>query len=176
MKTEEELRRQRRRAWIVIAIVLLVAGIPIVTLRFVARRHRVPTGSMRPTIHQHDQVLVNQLAYAFGAKPQAGEVVGFRDKGSKFLYRVVAVPGDRVEMQENVLIVNGSRRSEPYIILDPEIPAVRTFAQVTVPPRSYFVLGDNRDNANDSRFRGFIREDQIFGRMFYVLHVGECDE
>ncbi|MGZ5434161.1 MAG: signal peptidase I [Thermoanaerobaculia bacterium] len=59
-------------------------------------------------------------------------------------------------------------------MLTPDIPAVRSFGPVTVPQGHYFFLGDNRDNANDSRFQGFIAEGDIRGRMGFVLHLGDC--
>ncbi len=88
----------------------------------------------------------------------------------------MAGPGDTIEMRDNILFMNGKRRHEPYTMITPDIPAVRSFGPLTVPAGHYFLLGDNRDNANDSRFQGFIAEEQILGRMIYVLHVGRCDE
>jgi signal peptidase I len=81
------------------------------------------------------------------------------------IHRIVGAPGDTLEMRDNVLLRNGKRVVEPYIMLTPDIPAVRSFGPVEVPPGNYFLLGDNRDNANDSRFQGFIPEGKIRGRI-----------
>jgi signal peptidase I len=78
MKSEEELRRERRIAWIVAAILVPISATFYITVKFVIKNHRVPTSSMRPTIHPGDRVVVNQLAYAFGEKPRAGDVVSYR--------------------------------------------------------------------------------------------------
>ena len=175
MKSEDELRRERRLAWIVVSILVPMAAAFYITVRFVTPNHLVPTGSMIPTVHRRDRVFVHRLADAFGRKPRAGDVVTYRLE-ALFLHRVVAGPGDTIEMRDNILFVNGKQRHEPYTMTTPDIPAVRSFGPLTVPAGHYFLLGDNRDNANDSRFRGFIAEEQILGRMVHVLHVGQCDE
>lgn len=174
MKSEDELRRERRRGWMIIAILLPPAIVFFVTLKFITTQHLVPTGSMIPTVHERDRVFVSRFAYAFGEKPQVGDVVLYRQK-ELFLHRIVAGPGDTLELRDNVLFLNGKQRQEPYIIETPDIPAVRTFGPVTVPADHYFLMGDNRDNANDSRFQGFISDEQIKGKMIHVLHVGRCE-
>ena len=177
MKSEGELRRERRWALIAAAIVALPVVALYATLKFITPRFHVPTESMRPTIHGGDHVFVNRLAYELGEKPKRGDVVGYQaPDGSRMLHRAMAGPGDTIELRHNVLIVNGAPLRERYIIITPEVPAVRTFSPLSIPAGHYFVLGDNRDNANDSRFQGPIAEENIFGRMFYVLHVGRCEE
>jgi signal peptidase I len=152
-----------------------IAVIAWLALRFVIGFSRIGGNSMAPTIHRGDQVSVNRAAYRFGAKPQVGDVASYRTlKRKLFIHRIVGGPGDTLEMRDNVLFRNGKRVGEPYITLTPDIPAVRSFGPVEVPDGHYFFLGDNRDNANDSRFQGFTAEADIRGRMGFVLHVGEC--
>ena len=166
----------------------------------------VPTGSMKPTIQEGDRVVVNKLAYdlkipfttisvAKWGDPTRGDIVVLFSPvdGTRLVKRVVAIPGDNVEMRDNQLFVNGqaARQSPiaivssddygPAYVLDedltghthqmmvtPEIPAVRSFGPIEVPEGNYFVLGDNRDNSNDSRFIGFIERRRIVGEAVAV--------
>lgn len=170
MKSVQALRRERRIGLIVSIPLVSIALVAWLTLKFVMGFSRVGATSMAPTIHRGDRVSINRAAYRFGRKPRVGDVASYRTlKGELFLHRIVGVPGDTIEMRDNVLFRNGKRIDEPYIMLTPNIPAVRSFGPVEVPP-----LGDNRDNANDSRFQGYTAERDIRGRMGYVLHIGEC--
>lgn len=166
----------------------------------------VPTGSMKPTIQEGDRVVVNKLAYDLKIpfttinvvkwdNPKRGDIVVLFSPadGTRLVKRVVAVPGDQVEMRNNQLFVNGQLAKQSTIeesespdhgkayVLDedlyghihkmmvtPDIPAVRSFGPVTVPKDHYFVLGDNRDNSNDSRFIGFIERRRIVGKAVAV--------
>ena len=165
----------------------------------------VPTGSMKPTIQEGDRVVVNKLAYdlkipfttinvAKWGDPDRGDIVVLFSPldGTRLVKRVVAIPGDKVEMRDNQLFVNGNLAKQSPILsgttdgeathvvdedlygrkhrlmLTPEIPAVRSFGPVLVPQGSYFVLGDNRDNSNDSRFIGLIERRRIVGKAVAV--------
>lgn len=177
MKTADELRRERRIG-IIISLAVLTLGLTAwLAVKFLTGFSRVGGSSMEPTIHRGDRVAVNRLAYVLGTKPRVGEVASywtpFREH---FIHRIVAGPGDTLVMRDNVVFRNGKRLEEPYIMLTPDVEAVRDFGPVTVPSGHYFFLGDNRDNSNDSRFLGFIPEDDIRGRMGHVLHIGDCTE
>ncbi|HEY0158054.1 MAG TPA: signal peptidase I [Thermoanaerobaculia bacterium] len=176
MKTERELRRERRIGLIVSITLASLGVVAWLTLKFVLGFSRVGASSMAPTIHRGDRVSVNRAAYRFGGKPRVGDVASYRAlQGELFLHRIVGGPGDTVELRDNVLFRNGKRIDEPYIMVTPDVAAVRSFGPIEVPPGHYFFLGDNRDNANDSRYQGFTEEKDIRGRMGYVLHIGDCD-
>jgi len=167
----------------------------------------VPTGSMKPTIQEGDRVVVNKLAYdlkipfttvnvAKWDDPKRGDIVVLFSPadGTRLVKRVVALPGDQVEMRDNQLFVNGqpARQSPVSVdqteqlgtayILDEDLVGhmhkmmitpdinnpVSTFGPVVVPDGHYFVLGDNRDNSNDSRYIGFIQRRRIVGKAVAV--------
>ena len=173
----------------------------------------VPTGSMKPTIIEGDRIFVNKLAYdlkipfttvhlAKWSDPKRGEIVVFDSPkdGTRLVKRVVAVPGDTVQLSQNVLSINGQpaqygtldqdtidqliaqeRNAHGYaieslgdvkhaVMSTPAIEsAMRSFGPVTVPPGSYFMLGDNRDNSADSRYIGFVPRSNIVGRSSRVI-------
>lgn len=165
----------------------------------------VPTGSMKPTIQEGDRVVVNKLAYDLKVPfttikivkwddPKRGDIVVLFSPvdGTRLVKRVVAIPGDQVEMRDNQLFINGRLAKQSpialtssegssaevlaedlyghshQVMLTPEIPAVRSFGPIAVPEGNYFVLGDNRDNSNDSRFIGFIERRRIVGKAVAV--------
>jgi len=178
----------------------------------------VPSGSMRPTILEGDVVLVNRLAYDFKlpltditlahiADPQRGDIVTFISPkdGVRLIKRLVAVPGDVVEMHNDMLSINGQRADYTGIqslreeVLDGlTVDAVRAqeniagqrrtvqflngigsrrdFGPVTVPANQYFMLGDNRDNSADSRFIGFVSRERLIGRAHHILLSADIKE
>jgi signal peptidase I len=190
----------------------LVTVIVITSFRSaVADWNYVPTGSMKPTILVGDRIVVNKLAYDLKipfttwhllewAHPERGEVVVFYapHNGVRYVKRVIAVPGDEVEMRDNQLFVNGEPASyEPLpdevrdqipgaeqgnhifareqvggdehpIMVTPDRESIRSFEPLIVPAGQYFVMGDNRDNSLDSRWFGFLARDLIVGRATAV--------
>jgi len=171
----------------------------------------IPTGSMRPTLLEGDVVLVNRLAYDFKipltdiavaklGDPQRGDVITFTSPvdGVRLIKRLVGVPGDTVEMRDEVLFVNGkaAEYSAPRSVSEamdygrtvnglrtterlegnertvqflPAISAKRNFGPISVPADSYFFLGDNRDNSADSRYIGVVPRRLLIGRAHHIL-------
>ncbi|MBD5779365.1 signal peptidase I [Pelagicoccus sp. NFK12] len=203
-----------RRQWSEWRSTILVILLGIVPLKSsFADWNWVPTSSMNPTILEGDLVYVNKLAYDLRVPltlkrlsrwgdPEAGDIVVLfsPEDGTRLVKRVVGVPGDTLEMRNNILFVNGQRlRYEvlPERVFDGleadlraravfakeslgdrehavmAIPAVvterRSFARLQVPEGKYFVMGDNRDLSQDSRYFGFADREQIVGEATAVI-------
>ena len=172
----------------------------------------VPTGSMNPTIMEGDLIFVNKVAYdlrvpltlrrlAKFSDPERGDIViCFSPEDQiRLVKRVIAVPGDTIEMKNNKLLLNGkaidytplessysqylpAKLKDSCILAKenlhglshpvmsvPGIRAVRSFGPITIPQDSYFVMGDNRDMSKDSRFFGFVERKAIVGKAKFVI-------
>jgi len=136
---------------------------------------RIPAEAMLPTLEVGDFVFVDKRP--IGKDPSRGDVIAFdypEDPRRQYLKRVVAVGGDRVEIRDKVLLINGREQSESYVIhIDPsthpgEFDPRDNFGPYTVPRNSYFVLGDNRDNSNDSRFWGPVKRSLVNGTVLGI--------
>jgi len=147
---------------------LVIAGlVALCTIAFVGRPFHVEGPSMQPLLRDGDRILVDKLTYRFRSI-ERGEVVVFwypLDPSQSFVKRVVAGPGDRVELRSGQLIVNGQSVDERYLA-----PGNRDDAEVAsheVSPGHYYVLGDHRNQSNDSRSWGEVPEKYIYGRALW---------
>lgn len=144
---------------------------------FVLTLAHIKGRSMLPTLHDRDFALVWRLPYLF-CPPRRGDIVVCHYPGRKmkrfpflpqaFAKRVIGLPGDTVEWLEGELLLNGAPLREPY--LDPARCRIqRTRPPLTLGPGEFYVLGDNRDNSNDSRSVGPIRQRAIRGRVVCLV-------
>lgn len=171
----------------------------------------IPSGSMRPNLLEGDVVFVNRLAYDFKvpltdivvariADPKRGDIVTFSSpkNGTRLIKRIIALPGDQVEMRNEILFVNGqaAEYSEHEMLLEPRengndiealrvtetigqdkrrvqwlagVPARNTFGPAKVPAGNFLMLGDNRDNSADSRYFGFVPRHLLIGQAQRIL-------
>jgi signal peptidase I len=130
---------------------------------FVAQPTLVRGYSMEPTLHQEERLLVEKLSYRFHA-PQRGDIVVLKvaQEPIPLVKRVIGLPGETVEIRQGKVYVNGQHLDEPYLGQTPygNMPARQ------VPAGSVFVLGDNRNNSNDSRYFGVVPLDDIVGKAW----------
>jgi len=143
-------------------LTLQLAILGLLIAAFFVRASQVLGLSMAPQIVSGEYVLINTFAYHF-SPPHRGDIVAFRhDDGTHevFIKRIEAVPGDRIRIDRGVVYLNGSAVDEPYV----RFADTRSFPEVTIPPGSVFVLGDNRANSEDSRFFGPVPGDSLIGR------------
>ncbi len=164
----ERGRRKRQGDFSELLVTLGVALILVfgVVRPFVVEAFRIPTESMVPTLEVGDRVFVNKFVYRY-FEPERGDIVVFDSlagDGQTLIKRVVGLPGDTVEVQDNLLLVNGEPQEEPY--LNEEFPSVGSYGPTEVPQGHVFVMGDNRGNSGDSRVFGPVPLDYVKGEAF----------
>ena len=171
---------------LVIAVVLA-----LFVRTFVFQAFSIPTGSMEPNLLVGDHLIVNKMVFAptlTGPERwvlptrdvQRGDVVVFKypqDPERDFIKRVIGLPGDRLELRRKVLYINGEPLAEPYVhFLEPPPAAGASpsddlrvsYGPVTVPTGQFFMMGDNRDNSEDSRYWGFLPAGYVKGKALFI--------
>jgi signal peptidase I len=130
---------------------------------FVAQPTLVRGYSMEPTLHQEERLLVEKISYRF-RQPQRGDIIVLKvaQEPIPLVKRVIALPGETVEIRQGKVYVNGQHLDEPYL---GQTPYGNMNAR-QVPAGSIFVLGDNRNNSNDSRAFGMVPLDDILGKAW----------
>ncbi|HEY5651878.1 MAG TPA: signal peptidase I [Acidimicrobiia bacterium] len=188
----EQAEEQHRSFWRELPVLVLVALVIAVLIKtFIVQAFWIPSGSMQDTLEINDRVLVSKLSYRFG-EVERGDVVVFDDpRGtanresvmesvlrnlaesvglstpkSEFIKRIVALPGETIEIADGRVLVDGVPLDEPYVH-----PGSRMldFGPEVIPAGRYFVMGDNRNRSQDSRSFGPIEEESVVGRAFVVL-------
>jgi len=155
---------------------------------FILQAFKIPSGSMKPTLQIGDHILVNKFIY--GVKipyfrnmlipfrdPKRGDIVVFiypEDRSKDFIKRVVGISGDTIEIRNKTIYLNGLPYKDNFgvyletFIIPGSIQPRDNFGPVTVPPKSVFVMGDNRDQSYDSRFWGFVELKDVMGKAFVI--------
>jgi len=175
---------------------IIIALILAFTIRaFVVQAFEIPSSSMEDTLAIGDRILVNK--FLFGTKipltdirilpvraPKPGDVIVFEfpeDPSKDFIKRVVGTPGDRIQVVDKQVYVNGKPYLNPHEVHKDAViyPAAHGHRDntdvITVPADSYFVMGDNRDNSYDSRFWGFVTRGKIKGQAFMKYWSWDSD-
>jgi signal peptidase I len=175
-------RATGKAAWICIAV-LVVSGIlsgvltDHVIKRFLVQAYRIPSSSMAPTLIPGDLILANKLVPTFRGVHR-GEIIVFRyppDPKRSFAKRVIAGPGETVHVRDQEVYLNGKHLDEPYVKSEPRPSLGRSpfcgFAYgcepTMIPANSYFVMGDNRHNSQDSRYWGPVPGHLVLGVVYF---------
>ena len=193
-KKKEKKKKSIKREileWILTLVAAVLIALPI--RAFVFELVRVDGGSMDNTLANGEIMFVTKFDYAStwlclpwqdaeakeqakrittGGEPERFDVVICRYPGrgdTNFVKRIVGLPGDTVELRNGYLYVNGELYEEPYIDDSYRTGWLNTFGPYTVPEGEYFVMGDHRNNSNDSRSQGPIKRDMIIGHVRTIL-------
>src|ERR1700761_9241810 len=129
---------------------------------------RVEGTSMLPMLEDQDRLFINKIAYRVG-DIHRGDVVVFeypRDHAKSYIKRVIALPGDKLRIDDGQVYVNGVRLKEPYV--PNRFADDRSLAQTVLAPNQYFVMGDHRSISSDSREFGPVDRDLIYGKAVFV--------
>ncbi len=154
------------RLWI--RDITFAASIPVLVMLFLYQPVRVEGTSMLPRLEDHDRLFINKFVYQIEAIHR-GDVVVFHyplDPEKSYIKRVIALPGDRLWIDEGQVWLNGKPLRENYV---PEkYRDGRSMAEMVVPPDSYFMMGDHRSISSDSREFGPVERDLIYGKAVFV--------
>jgi signal peptidase I len=195
-----EFKKSTGREYFESIVIAVILALFIRT--FVVQAFKIPTGSMENNLLVGDHLLVNKFVFAPTAGPierallptqpiHRGDVIVFKypeEPERDFIKRVIGLPGETLELRHKQVYINGSRIDEPYVhflqppsLVDQEVASYdvrERYGPVTVPPDQYFVMGDNRDNSQDSRYWGFLPRDYVKGKalMVYWSYKTDRDE
>ena len=158
---------EEAKDWLISIVIAVVLAFFI--REFIVELYIVDGPSMRPTLQSQQRLVVNKFIYRF-REPEKGEILVFqypRDPSRDFIKRVIAVPGDTVEIKDGRVLVNDQVLSEDYILEKTR----GDYPKSTVPQGTVFVMGDNRNNSEDSRFAdvGFVPDALIKGKAVLVF-------
>jgi signal peptidase I len=142
----------------------------IFVILFVYQPVKVEGTSMMPTLGDKERIFINKFAYRFGIESiQRGDMAVFQypnDPSKSYIKRIIAVPGDTVQIDNGIVTLNGKILDEPYV---PEMYRdTMSQPEVVVPPDHYYVLGDHRSMSNDSRAWGLVERHFIYGKAAFV--------
>ncbi|MGE0043232.1 MAG: signal peptidase I [Vicinamibacterales bacterium] len=187
--TEATFRKSTLREYFESIVVAVILALFVRT--FIFQAFKIPTGSMEPNLLVGDHLLVNKFVFGpsaldaeLGVLPmrpiRRGDVIVFKfpeEPDRDFIKRVIGLPGETVELRNQQVYIDGTPIDEPYAhYLFPPVPDgeggggdVRDhYGPVTVPDGHYFMMGDNRDNSEDSRYWGFLPQSYVKGRALVI--------
>lgn len=198
LKRSDKPLKQKSIAREYIEAIIFALIIALLIRSFIVQAFKIPSGSMKNTLLIGDHILVSKFAYGIHIPneipftniklfpdirllpkdPNRGDVIVFKfpkDETRDFIKRVVGIPGDKIQLVRQKLYVNDKPVDEPYIIHgDPASPGSDPISPrddlgpILVPPGHLFMMGDNRENSQDSRFWGFLDINKVKGRAFVI--------
>ena len=185
----KEYRKSTAREYFESICVAVILALFVRT--FVVQAFKIPTGSMENNLLIGDHLLVNKFVFAPTATAveetllpidpiERGDIIVFKypeDPERDFIKRTIGLPGETIELRNKKVFIDGTMLDEPYVqyLWTPsdeegtfDFDVRMTYGPVTVPEGQYFMMGDNRDNSQDSRYWGFLPREYIKGKALFV--------
>lgn len=154
------------REWVIPIVIAFIIALAI--NKYLFFKILVPTESMYPTIKVQDRIFVTRVYHPENLK--RGDIVVFYsdELGERLVKRLIGLPGDRIDIKNGIVYINGKKYEEPYVVNKDDYTSSETFV---VPSKEYFFLGDNRPNSLDSRYwqYSYIKADKIEGKAIFTL-------
>lgn len=179
-KAGEKQKKSLFREYLEAAIIAIFLALFI--RAFVIQAFKIPSGSMEPTLLVGDHILVNKFVYGIKApfinktiipisKPKRGDIAVFiypLDKKKDFIKRVIGLPGEKIEIINNNIFINGNLFNDQFGVYEKDTKRNKKLGPITVPANSIFVMGDNRDHSYDSRYWGVVPLGLLKGKAIII--------
>jgi len=194
--TEDNTPKPKTKTKEYIESIIIAILIALFIRTFIICAYKIPSRSMVPTLLVGDHILVSKFIYGVKIpllrttiipvrEPKRGEIIVFiypHDRSKDFIKRVIGVAGDKIEIKNKKIFINDKEYSDSFgtysdtMIYPSSMQPRDNFGPVTVPEKSLFVMGDNRDESLDSRFWGFVDLKDVEGKAFIIYWSWNRDE
>jgi len=186
VKVRSKINRSVLREYVEAIVFALILA--LIIKAFVIQAYKVDSGSMNPTLIEGDRMLINKFIYGTRVPfsdtklfpiraPKRGDIVVFEypnDRRVHYIKRLIGLPGDKLKIEDKILYINGEKfevenaQFKDTMIL-PSVAGPRdNFDSITIPPNSFFMMGDNRDNSSDSRYWGYVDKSELVGNAVII--------
>jgi len=139
--------------------------------------HKNVSMNMAPILNAGDLIATDTRGYILGYTPERGEIITFqypKDPSVIYVKRVIGLPGEKIAIHSGVPYINGKAIIESYVPIESKVKHYsQTMEEVVIPKNHIFVLGDNRDNSNDSRFWGTLPTESVTGKVTLIWYAKE---
>ena len=172
----KEVRLKPYNKWYIYLVIVLINSFviqPVISSVIKNNRvkaYKIPASSMEPTLLVGDYLIVDRGCYK-SQKPKRGDIIAFefpKDPSKDFIKRVIATEGEKVKIVHNKIYIDDQLIDDPWGHFTMPRSSIEDYAPVKVPQDCLFVLGDNRDNSQDSRFWGFVNIKKVKGKALYL--------